>query len=194
VEPTLSQAKSACLFIELKARDRLDVVNGAEEPGFAEKLKEERAKLLVVHGAAGKIGVPMSGIADSGRRLRRHTADFAADPTECAPLIIGERMSPPVKRDAGDGHGIEEGLNIRPQPDKGLCLPDELTGVEPIHLGSPFADKETHPIYIGKERSFHHGQRKIGIEKRAAEQSPLALLLIEVHEPPESSALRRALS
>jgi hypothetical protein len=166
VQPTLFQANSACLFIELTARDGLDVVDGAEEPGFAEVLKEERAKLLVVHRGPGEIGAPMLGIADSGRRLRRHTADFAADPAERAPLSIGERVSPPVKRDAGDGPGIEKDLNIRPDPDKGPCLPDELTGVEALHLGSPFADKEAHPIHIGKERPFHHSQREIGIQKR----------------------------
>jgi hypothetical protein len=194
VQPTLSQSGATCFFIELTARDGLDVVDGTEEPGFAEILKEERAKLLVVHGTPGEIGVPMLGIADSGRRLRRYTADFAADPTERAPLIIGQRMSPPVKRDAGDGRGIEEGFNVRPEPDKGPCLPDEFTGAARLHLGSPLADKEPHPIHIGKESPFHHGQREIGIDKRPPEQDTLGLLFIDIHKPPERCAFRPALS
>jgi hypothetical protein len=151
-------------------------VNGTEEPGFAEVLKQEGAKLLILHRPTLQVDIPVLRVPDTFRRPRRNAADLATDPAKAAPLIRRKRVSPAIHGDAGDRPRIEELLDIRADSKKGPGDANKLFAQVPFQLRPPLVDEKAHPIDIGENRPLQHAKGKIGIEERPSQKRAVFLL------------------
>ena len=98
------------------AGDRFDIMDGTKKARFTKVLKQKWAELLIFNCFTGKQAKPVIRINNTWWRIRRYAPDLTAYSAKIAPMSGRETVAGTVHGYAGNGVGIEQGLNVMSNP------------------------------------------------------------------------------
>ena len=98
------------------AGDRFDMMDGTKKARFTKKLKQKWTKLLILKGFTGKQANPVIRIRNTRWRIRPYAPDLTAYSAKITPMAGRKAVVRAVYGDAGNGVGIEQGLNVVSNP------------------------------------------------------------------------------
>ena len=106
------ETSAAVFSVKNTAGDRFDIMDGAKKARFTKVLKQKWTELLILKGFTGKQANPMIRIRNTWWRIRPYAPDLTAYSAKIAPMAGRETVTGTVHGYAGNGVGIEQGLNV----------------------------------------------------------------------------------
>ena len=116
VKAPVLEASAAVFPAKTTAGDRFDIMDGAKKARFTEVLEQKWAELLIFKGGTGKQAKPVIRISNTWCRIRPYAPDLTAYSAKIAPMAARETVTGIVHGYAGNGVGIEQGLNVVSNP------------------------------------------------------------------------------
>ena len=93
-----------------------DIMDGTKKARFTKELKQKWTELLILKGFTGKQANPVIRIRNTQWRIRPYAPYLTAYSAKIAPMAGRKAVVGAVYGDAGNGVGIEQGLNVLSNP------------------------------------------------------------------------------
>jgi len=116
VKSPVLETSAAVFPVKNTAGYRFDIMDGTKKARFTKVLKQKWAELLIFKCVTGKQAKPVIRINNTCWRIRQYAPDLTAYPAKIAPMAGRETVTGIVHGYAGDGVGIEQGLNVVSNP------------------------------------------------------------------------------